>query len=227
VAAILVEPVQGEGGYIVPPAGFLRTLRQVCDQHGILLILDEVQSGFGRTGEMFAAQVFDVRPDIMAVAKGIANGFPLSATVTSRALMEKWLPGSHGTTYGGNPIACAAALATLDVIRDEFLLTNCQAMGARLVSGFKELQAKYAVIGDVRGLGLMVAMELIEPGEGKTPNPGAATAVLESSLERGLLAYMAGLQGHVVRVMPPLNVTASQVDEALSILDESLSACVD
>jgi 4-aminobutyrate aminotransferase len=205
VAAILVEPVQGEGGYVVPPAEFLRSLRRICDEHGILLIFDEIQTGFGRTGEMFAAQVFDVRPDIMAIAKAIASGFPLSATVASRELMSQWLPGSHGTTFGGNPIACAAALATLNIIREEKLLENCREMGVRLLEGFRVLQDKYHIIGDVRGLGLMVGMEFIVPGQGKTPNPEAATAVLENSLERGLLGYMAGLHGQVVRLMSPLN----------------------
>lgn len=223
VAAILVEPVQGEGGYVVPPAGFLPALRQICDQHGILLIVDEVQTGFGRTGEMFAAQVFGVRPDIMAIAKGIANGFPLSATVASRELMSQWLPGAHGTTFGGNPIACAAALATLEVIREEKLLENCRNMGTRLLKGMQQFQKKYPFIGDVRGLGLMLAMEMIVPGEEKTPNPEAAMAVLNNALERGLIAYMAGLQGQVIRLIPPLNVTGEQVDEALAILEDSLA----
>lgn len=223
VAAILVEPVQGEGGYVVPPAGFLPALRQICDQHGILLIVDEVQTGFGRTGEMFATQVFGVRPDIMAIAKGIANGFPLSATVASRELMTQWLPGAHGTTFGGNPIACAAALATLEVIREENLLENCRIMGARLLKGMQQFQAKHPFIGDVRGLGLMLAMEMIVPGEGKIPNPEAAMAVLNHALKRGLIGYMAGLQGQVIRLIPPLNVTGEQVDEALTILEESLA----
>jgi len=222
VAAILVEPVQGEGGYIVPPAGFLSGLRRICDEHGIMLILDEVQTGFGRTGEMFAAQVFDVRPDIMAIAKGIANGFPLGATVASRSLMKQWLAGSHGTTYGGNPVACAAALAVLEVIREENLLENCSRMGARLLEGLRRLQVKYPFIGEVRGLGLMVALELVVPGTDKQPDGATAMKVLEGCLQRSLLAYMAGLHGQVIRMMPPLNITQAQVDEALGILDESL-----
>ena len=224
VAAILVEPVQGEGGYIVPPRGFLQALRQVCDQHGILLILDEVQTGFGRTGQMFAAQTFGVQPDIMSIAKGIANGFPLGATVASRELMSQWKAGSHGTTCGGNPIACAASLATLEVIREENLLENCRVMGERFLEGFRQLKGEYPVIGEVRGVGLMVAMELIVPGSDKTPNPEVATKVLENCLQRGLLGYMAGLVGQVIRFIPPLNVTAEQVDEALAILDDSLGA---
>ncbi len=223
VAAILVEPVQGEGGYIVPPREFLQALRRACDEHGILLIFDEVQSGFGRTGEMFAAQAFGVRPDVMAVAKGIANGFPLGATVASRDLMSKWTAGAHGTTFGGNPISCAAALATLDVIREENLLENCRKMGTRLLNGFRSLKERYPIIGDVRGLGLMVAMELIVPGEDKKPNGKAAMAVLEHALKRGLVGYMAGMQGQVIRIMPPLNLTQEQAEEALSIFDDSLA----
>lgn len=223
VAAFLVEPVQGEGGYIVPPAEFLPALRQICDEHGILLIVDEVQTGFGRTGEMFASQVFGVRPDIMAIAKGIANGFPLSATVASHALMSQWLPGAHGTTFGGNPISCAAALAVLEVIREENLLENCRRMGKYLLDGLKQLQKRYSVIGDARGLGLMAAIEMVIPGGGKQPNSDAAMAVLNNCLERGLLGYMAGLYGQVVRFIPPLNVTQAQIDEALNILDISLA----
>ena len=224
VAAMLVEPVQGEGGYVVPPARFLQALREICDQHGILLILDEVQTGFGRTGQMFAAQTFGVQPDIMAIAKGIANGFPLGATVASRELMSQWTAGSHGTTYGGNPVACAAALATLDVIRDENLLENCRVMGERFLEGFRQLKGEYASIGEVRGAGLMVAMELIVPGSNKTPDGKTAFSVLQSCLERGLLGYMAGIAGQVIRFIPPLNVTQDQINEALTILDASLAA---
>ena len=223
VAAILVEPVQGEGGYIVPPAGFLPALREICDQHNILLILDEVQTGFGRTGQMFASQVFGVRPDIMAIAKGIANGFPMSATVSSRKLMSQWLAGSHGTTFGGNPVACAAALAVQEVIKEENLLENCRTMGQKMLSRFQEFAQQYAFIGEARGLGLMLALEFIKPGQGKTPNGQACTAFLEGCLKRGLLGYMAGLNGQVARFMPPITLTNEQVDEALSIMEESLN----
>jgi 4-aminobutyrate aminotransferase len=226
VAAILVEPVQGEGGYVVPPAGFLPALRRLCDEHGILLILDEVQTGFGRTGEMFAAQVFGVRPDIMAIAKGIANGFPLSATAANHTLMQQWAAGAHGTTYGGNPIACAASLATLGVIREERLLENCRVMGSLLLEGMQQMKQRYDCIGDVRGLGLMLAMEMIVPGQDKTPDGKLAFAVLNQCLQRGLIGYMAGLQGQVIRLIPPLNVTREQADQALAILDDSLAACL-
>ena len=224
VAAFLVEPIQGEGGYIVPPPDFLKELRGLCDRHQILLILDEIQTGFGRTGEMFASQVFGVRPDLMAIAKGIASGFPLSAVVGNRDLLKKWKFGSHGTTFGGNPVACAAGLATLEVIREEGLLANCRKMGARLLQGFEALKAEYPIVGHVRGKGLMVAMEFIVPGEGKKANPEAAGRVLDECYRRGLIAYTAGAHGQVVRMMPPLILTEAQADEALSILNESLAA---
>lgn len=222
VAAILVEPIQGEAGYVVPPASFLGSLRDLCDQHGILLILDEVQTGFGRTGEMFAAQALDVRPDVMAIAKGIASGFPLSATVSRRELMSQWHAGSHGTTFGGNPVSCAAALATLEVIRDENLLENCRRVGGVLFEGLKRLEAKYSTIGEARGLGLMVALEFVIPGTRKEPNPNAVSQVLRRCLERGLLAYLAGNKGHVIRLMPPLCLSREQAEEALAILDASI-----
>lgn len=222
VAAILVEPIQGEGGYVVPPPGFLQGLRKICDQYGILLIFDEIQSGFGRTGQMFAAQTFGVRPDIMAVAKGIANGFPLSATIAPRALMSQWKAGAHGTTFGGNPVACAAGVETLAVIKEENLLENCRKMGARLLDGLKSLQSRFACIGDVRGVGLMVAVEMIVPGKEKTPNGAVVMKVLENCLERGLLGYMAGTWGQVVRMIPPLIVTPDQIDESLNIIEASI-----
>ncbi len=222
VAAILVEPVQGEGGYIVPPAAFLQNLRQVCDEHGILLIMDEVQSGFGRTGEMFAAQTLGVRPDIMAVAKGIANGFPLGATVASRELMTQWKAGSHGTTFGGNPVACAAALAVQEVFAQENVLENCRAMGKRLMAGILEIQKEHDFIGDVRGLGLMLAMEIVKPDGKKTPDGEKAFDILNKMLENGLVGYMAGPTGNVVRLIPPLTVTVEQVDKALEILEVSM-----
>jgi 4-aminobutyrate aminotransferase len=223
VAAFLVEPVQGEGGYIVPPPQFLPELRKICDQHGILLIVDEIQSGFGRTGQMFATQVFNTQPDIMCIAKAIASGFPLSATVASRELMSRWKAGAHGTTFGGNPVSCAAALATLRIFRQENLLENCRKMGDKFLAGLQNLAKKYPSIGEARGLGLMLAIEMIQPSMDKKPNPEATIGVLNAALEQGLLAYMAGTYGQVVRFIPPLNVTAQQVDKALAILDESLA----
>lgn len=221
VAAILIEPIQGEAGYIVPPRRFLESLRSLCDETGILLILDEVQSGFGRTGEMFAAQTFDVRPDIMAVAKGIASGFPLSATVASRALMERWSPGSHGTTFGGNPVACAAALATLDVIREEHLLENCRNQGTALVNGLRSLAADSRGIADVRGVGLMIGIEFAS-ADGPSSAAGLTQRFLDGCLRRGLLLYVAGAHGEVARLIPPLTVSDSEVADALTIMAEAL-----
>jgi 4-aminobutyrate aminotransferase len=230
IAAFILEPIQGEAGFVIPPPEFLRRLRRICDEHGILLIFDEVQTGFGRTGQMFAAQTFDVTPDVMVIAKSIASGFPLGALVSRAEIMREWKMGAHSTTFGGNPVACAAGLATLRVMREENLLENCRERGAELLEGARKLKEKYPVIGDVRGIGLMVGLEFIEPepggGVSKKPNPGAVSRLLEECLRRGLLMYSAGVQGHVVRIFPPLIVTAEQVKEALGILDESLSVAV-
>lgn len=223
VAAVIVEPIQGEGGYIVPPKEFLKRLREICTSNGMLLIFDEVQSGFGRTGEWFAAQAFDITPDVMAIAKGIASGFPLGAVCARSELMSRWEPTVHGTTCGGNPVSCAAAVATIDIIRDEGLLQNAKKSGEYLLSRLKELKAKHKMIGDARGIGLMTAIEFIVPGTSREPNSAAAKKFLNECLSRGLLMYPCGLYGHVVRLAPPLNVTRTQIDEAMSIADQSLS----
>ena len=224
IAAIIVEPIQGEGGYVVPPKAFLHGLREICARHGILLIFDEVQSGFGRTGEWFAAQFFDVIPDVMVVAKGIASGFPLGVVCAKNQLMSRWTPTVHGTTFGGNPISCAAAIATIETIRDEGLLENAKENGAYLLNRLKELQAKHEVIGDVRGVGFMIGMELIQPGTDREPNVEAAKKVLNEALSRGLLMYPCGMRGQVIRLAPPLTVTRDQIDQAIDILDQSLMA---
>ncbi len=223
VAAVIVEPIQGEGGYIIPPKEFLKRLREICTSNGMLLILDEVQSGFGRTGKWFAAQAFDITPDVMAIAKGIASGFPLGAVCARSELMSRWEPTVHGTTFGGNPVSCAAAVATIDTIRDEGLLQNAKKSGEYLLSRLKELKAKHKMIGDARGLGLMTAIEFIVPGTNREPNTAAAKKFLNECLSRGLLMYPCGLYGHVVRLAPPLNVTRQQIDEAMSIADQSLA----
>ena len=223
VAAILVEPIQGEGGYIVPPPEFLQGLREICDQHGILLIFDEVQCGFGRSGEMFAAQTFGVRPDIMAIAKGIANGFPLSATVSNRKLMKSWSAGSHGTTFGGNPIACAAAIAVQQVFKEEKILENTRKMGNIFIEGLRQIQKGKDFIGDVRGKGLMIAMEIVKPDRWKTPDAEKAMTILNHALENNLLAYMAGRTGNVIRFIPPLIVNEHEINQALEILEVSIA----
>ena len=161
VAAILVEPIQGEGGYLVPPDGFLQGLRDLCDRHGILLIFDEVQSGIGRTGRMFASQHWGVAPDIMTLAKGLGSGLPIGSTVARRRHMEKWKRGAHGNTYGGNPVSCAAALATLDLVEREYA-ANAATVGEYFMGRLRELQSRFGCIGDVRGKGLMIGMELVE-----------------------------------------------------------------
>jgi 4-aminobutyrate aminotransferase len=226
VAAIIVEPVLGEGGYIVPPPGFLPRLREITRQHGILLIADEVQTGFGRTGELFAVGHWDVEPDILVVAKGIASGLPLSGIVAPRHLIDRLPPGSHGGTYGGNVVACAAANATLDVIDDERLVANARERGAQFLAGLRAIAPKYASIGDVRGLGLMLALEFVKPGEGdgRTPNPDVTKRVQAEALDRKLIVLTAGTYVNVVRIIPPLITTAAEVDLALRTLDESLAA---
>jgi 4-aminobutyrate aminotransferase len=223
VAAVIVEPIQGEGGYVVPPRDFLVRLRELCTRNDILLIFDEVQSGFGRTGEWFAADVFGLKPDIMAVAKGIANGFPLGAVCARSELMSKWEPTVHGTTFGGNPISCAAAIATIETIKDEGLLENAKSSGAYLLSQLKRLKEKYPVIGDARGLGLMTAIEFSLPGTDREPNPTAAKQVLNEALSRSLLMYPCGLRSHTIRLCPPLNVTREEIDRAMQTLGDSLA----
>jgi 4-aminobutyrate aminotransferase len=226
VAAVIVEPVLGEGGYVVPPPTFLPRLREITRQHGILLIADEVQTGFGRTGEMFAVQHWGVEPDILVMAKGIASGLPLSGILARAELMEHWKPGTHGGTYGGNVVSCAAALATLDVIEDEDLVANARARGAQLLGGLRELQADHGAIGDVRGLGCMVGVEFVKPGEGdgRVPDPALTKRVIGEALDRHLIVLSAGSYVNVSRLIPPLVTTTDEVDRALSILDDSLTA---
>lgn len=224
VAAIIVEPVQGEGGYIVPPREFLVRLREICTEKEILLIFDEVQTGFGRTGEWFAAQAFGVEPDIVAVGKGIASGFPLGAVCSRYDLMSQWEPTVHGTTFGGNPISCAASIATIETIRREGLLQNAKENGKYLLSQLKELKASHPVIGDARGLGLMTAIEFIISGSDREPNATGAKAFLNESLSRGMLMYPCGLYGHSVRLAPPLTVKREQIDEAIKIANQSLNS---
>lgn len=223
VAAIIVEPVQGEGGYIVPPKEFLTRLREICTQKDMLLIFDEVQTGFGRTGDWFAAQTFGVQPDIMALAKGIASGFPLGAVCARADLMSRWEPTVHGTTFGGNPVSCAASVATIETIKNEGLLQKAKENGKYLIGKLKELKAKYQVIGDDRGVGLMTAIEFIVPHTDREPNATAAKKFLNESLSRGVLMYPCASHGQAVRQAPPLTITHEQIDEAISIADQSLS----
>ncbi len=219
-AAILIEPVLGEGGYVIPPKRFLQSLRTLCDQHGILLILDEIQSGFGRTGKWFAHEYFDITPDIMTIAKGLGSGMPISGVVSRLDLMKKWTPGSHGGTYGGNAVAAASAVATIKAIKEEKMLENCLARGKQLMDGLKKLQKSYPVMMDIRGLGLMVGAEF--RSEDNKPDKSTAKAVTHACLEHGLLLLTCGPWDNTIRFMPPLVVTEEQVNEALSILESSL-----
>ena len=220
VAAILVEPIQGEGGYLVPPAGFLAGLRSICDEHGILLIFDEVQCGVGRTGRMFAAEHDGVAPDIMTLAKGLGSGLPIGAMVAKRRIMEQWKRGAHGNTYGGNPLACAAANATLDLVNGG-MAANAAAVGTHFTGRLRELAREFPCIGDVRGRGLMIGIELIETGPDRVPARDLCQKVIERAFHNGLLLLSCGLS--TVRFMPPLNVTAAQVDEAVGLVRTSLS----
>jgi 4-aminobutyrate aminotransferase len=222
IAAILVEPVQGEGGYIVPPASFIQGLRAICDEHGILLIADEVQSGFGRTGRFFAMEHFGATPDIMTIAKGIASGLPLSGVAARREVMAKWHPGSHGGTYGGNAVACAAAVATIRAIQEDRMVENAARLGDILKSALVDVKRRHSAIGDVRGLGLMVGVELMR--EDGAPDAALTKRVLAGCRERGLLLLNCGPYDNVVRFIPPLVVDEGQVRRAVQIFEETLEA---
>lgn len=220
VAAMIMEPIQGEGGYIVPPVEFVKYVREICDKYGIMLIFDEVQTGFGRTGKMFAQEHFEVKPDIFTTAKAIASGFPLSAIIAKKEHMEKWTAGSHGGTYGGNPVACAAALATIDVLENG-ALENCTNMGEYFKEKLMGLKDKYEVIGDVRGIGLMLAIELVD--KDKNPNTELTNKMITKALDLGLLLLSCGCYKNVVRFIAPTTVEKKDIDKAIDIIDEILS----
>jgi 4-aminobutyrate aminotransferase len=220
-AAMVIEPVLGEGGYAPAPDRFLRELRQICDENDILLIADEVQSGFGRAGKWFAIEYSGVTPDIVIMAKGLASGMPLSGIAANHALMEKWTPGSHGGTYGGNAVACAASVATIQVLRDEGLIENSARLGALLMDELRRIQADHPEIGDVRGRGLMVATEFTTP-EGE-PWGERAKAVAAACREQNLMLLTCGPYGQVIRWIPPLVVSEEQLREAIGIFEQALS----
>jgi 4-aminobutyrate aminotransferase len=219
-AAVVIEPVLGEGGYVPAPAGFLHALRAFCTQNGILLIADEVQSGFGRTGKFFAFEHAGIEPDIIVMAKGLGSGLPISAIGSRRELMEKWKPGTHGGTYGGgSAVAAAAALATVQVLQEEKLVDNSAGRGEQLLSGLRELQTKFPVIGDVRGVGLMAATEFTTNGK---PDKNVTKAVQKACLARNLLLLTCGTYENVIRWIPPLIVNEEQIGEALEIFAQAL-----
>ncbi|HKJ76163.1 MAG TPA: aminotransferase class III-fold pyridoxal phosphate-dependent enzyme, partial [Gammaproteobacteria bacterium] len=222
-AAMLIEPVQGESGYIPANTAFMQGLRERCDKHGMLLILDEVQAGFGRTGKFWGHQHYDVMPDIVITAKGLASGYPVSAFGAPEALMKKGWPGSQGGTYGGNAVACAAALATMEVIEEEGLVENAAEQGAHLRARLEDLQERYDGIGDVRGKGLMLGTEMVD-ADGR-PDGERAGRLLKEAEKRGLLLIRCGAYGaQVVRWLPPLVVNRDQIDSAVDTFEEALQA---
>lgn len=220
VAAILIEPIQGEGGYLVPPNGFLQGLRELCDRHGILLIFDEVQSGIGRTGRMFASQHWGVSADIMTLAKGLGSGLPIGLVVARRQHMQKWKRGAHGNTYGGNPLCCAAALATLDLIEREYA-ANAASVGAYFMSRLIDLQKRFDCMGDVRGKGLMLGVELVTDRVIRKPAAQLCQRLLTRAFHNGLLLLSCGVS--TVRFIPPLMVSRLDVDEAMELIELSLT----
>lgn len=222
VAAIFVEPIQGEGGYVIPPPGFLTELRHLCDKYGILLVFDEVQSGIGRTGKMFACMHEGVEPDILLSAKGLGSGMPIGAMIV-RETVDKWRNGAHGSTFGGNPVCCAAALATLDVV-EQSAMANAAVQGERLLAGANALMAKHACIGDVRGVGLMVGVEFVKDRATREPDGILVQRIVELAFERGLLLLGAGKSA--LRLAPPLVIDAIDIDRGLAMLDQCIADAV-
>jgi len=219
VAGILVEPIQGEGGYLVPPDSFLPGLRQLCNRHGILLIADEVQSGIGRTGKMFAVEHWGVQPDIVTSAKGLGSGMPVGAVVARKSLMEQWRAGAHGNTYGGNPVCCASALVTIELVQKEYL-ANAAQMGQHLLGRLQALAARHPVIGEVRGKGLMLGMEFVKDRHSKRPAKKIVADVIHKAFYNGLLLLPCGVS--TIRLMPPLMILPELADEAIEILDKAI-----
>jgi 4-aminobutyrate aminotransferase len=221
VAAIFVEPIQGEGGYVVAPTVFMQELRRICDKHGILLVVDEVQSGIGRTGKWFAVEHTGVHPDIVCMAKGIASGMPLCATLTKAEIMD-WVPGSHASTFGGNPVSIAASLATLDVIEKEGLLRNAQQVGDHMMKRMADWPKKHKIVGDVRGRGLMIGVDIVKDQKTREYGHDERDRIVELAFERGVLFL--GCGPSTVRIAPPLVVTKEEADVAVDVLEESIAA---
>ena len=221
IGAMLIEPVQGEGGYYPAPAAFLEELRAICDEHGIMLVFDEVQTGFGRTAEWFAADHFSVDPDVIAIGKGIANGLPLSAYGASREVIDGWPVGAHGTTFGGNPVSCAAAVAVMDTMGD--LLPHARQLSKQAFDRFEELAQRHPTIGDVRGLGLMIGVELVSDREQRTPDKAAFKHVQKYCFDRELIIIECGPDGNIIRFIPPLITTSEELDWAIDLIDAGLT----
>ena len=226
VAAIIIEPVQGEGGFYIAPKEFMQALRQLCDQHGILLICDEVQTGFARTGKLFATEYYGIEPDLMTIAKSLAGGFPLSGVIGKAQIMDSPEPGGLGGTYGGSPIGCAAAHAVLDVIDTEQLCQRSTNMGSRMIARLEQMKSRpdTAAVGDIRGLGAMVAFELVKERGGHIPDPDKVKALTAKALENGLILLSCGIYGNTIRLLAPLTIPEEQLEEGLDILEQSLVA---
>jgi 4-aminobutyrate aminotransferase / (S)-3-amino-2-methylpropionate transaminase / 5-aminovalerate transaminase len=224
VAAIVFEPVQGEGGFVVAPPEFVRGIRRMCDEHGIVMVADEVQTGFGRTGRLFAMERFGVEPDLIVVAKSIAGGLPLSGVLGKAEIMNAPPDSSIGGTFPGNPVACAAALAVLELIEEERLSERAEAFGLEIRMRMERWQERFVQIGDVRGLGAMLALELVRDRATKEPAPELATAVCEAAAERGLLLLKAGIHANCIRVLVPLVIAEDELDEALAVWEEALAS---
>lgn len=222
IAALIAEPVQGEGGFIVPPPEFLPGLKEICEKHGILFIADEIQTGFGRTGKLFAVENFEVEPDLLAIAKSLGAGFPLSAVTGRAELMDAPAPGEIGGTYGGNPVACAAALQVIDIMKDEKLPERANWIGSVFTGRLKEMQEKYPVIGDVRGLGAMIAIELVNDRKTKEPAKEITSRLTAECYKRGLIFLSAGIFSNVLRFLMPLVITEDELNQAADILEASL-----
>ena len=223
VAAIIIEPVQGEGGFYAAPAELLRKLRQICDQHGIVFIADEIQSGFGRTGKMFAIEHSGVEPDLMTIAKSVAGGVPLSAVVGKADIMDAPGPGGLGGTYAGSPLGCAAGLAVLDVMKDEKLLERSSQTGNFLVSRLKGLQARFPSIGDVRGVGAMVAIELVKNRRADAPDADLTKALVQAAAKRGLIILTCGMYGNVIRFLAPLTISDALLKEGMNLFEQAFA----
>ena len=222
VACVVMEPVLGEGGYVVPPVRYVKKLRELTKRHGILFVADEVQSGFGRTGKWFASEHFGAVPDVMAIGKGIASGFPLSAVIGRKDIMKKWPPGAHGTTFGGNPVSCAAAIATIDVMEKQGLADNAKRQGDYALKRLRVLREKFPSIGDVRGLGLMIGIEFVK--KDKKPDSALLKRIMKRCEKNGLIVVECGLHKNVLRFIPPLTITTREMDAALGIFEKALKS---
>ncbi|MGD0056469.1 MAG: acetyl ornithine aminotransferase family protein [Methanomassiliicoccales archaeon] len=221
VASIFVEPIQGEGGYIVPPKAWHKEIKRICEKYGILFVADEVQSGFGRTGKWFAIENFDVVPDIVVAAKGIASGMPMSACIFNEKFDIKQ-PGAHATTFGGNPVTCAAALATIEAMKEEKMLENAAKQGDYMIGRLSEMKQKYEIVGDVRGIGLMTAIEIVKDKKSKAPDMVTRNKICMDAMKRGLLVLFCGASS--IRIIPALNVTRTQIDTGMELLEKEIKA---